>query len=139
MVKKAGRTIDKCKLGDRKINAHTHDEASPAAANGPLRTVLFRPGTRAICKCSAGECAPEDCDELFVVDAAGVHVATFHGTQYRATDETNSGGSGLSGLCIYRMPSRTNDALVDAEVLRIQTRLAEMNRRNAEFWARKEE
>jgi hypothetical protein len=138
MVKRVGRTIDKCKLGDRKINTHTHDEASPAAANGPLRTALFRPGTRAICKCAAGECAPADCDELYILDAADVHVATFHGTQYRATDETNSGGGGLSGLCVYRLPTTTGDAATDAAAALIRNRLAEMNLANQAFWARRD-
>jgi hypothetical protein len=94
-----------------------------AAANGPLRAALFAPGTRAICKCAAGECAREDCDALYIVDSNDARIAAFYGADFRAANETTSGG-----LSVYRMPARTNDAAIDAAADLIRNRLADIKR-----------
>ncbi|MGA8762490.1 MAG: hypothetical protein WB562_06335 [Candidatus Sulfotelmatobacter sp.] len=125
----------RCKPPQKRIDTHrTQDSASPLMANGPLRTALFRPGTAAQCKCSAGECSPEDCDELWIFDETGTRIACFYGSDFRATDEENSGGSGVSGLCVYKMPARTEDAAIDKAVLQIRQRLHDINVANAAFW-----
>jgi hypothetical protein len=130
----------KLRPGKLKIDIHRTRDAvmvSDAVANGPARTAIFRPGTRAICKCAAGECAPGDCDELWVYDVDNNKIACFYGNQFRATDETGSGGA-PSGLCVYRVPSTTGDKAIDDAVLGIQKRLADINKANAEFWAVRE-
>lgn len=119
------------------VSVHTRDEASPLAANGPLRVALFRPGAKAICACRAGDCEPSECNALYVLAEDGDHVATFWGCAYRAmVQEPTSNGTG--GLCIYRMPQTTGDAATDAAASLIRNRLAEMSAANAAFWARRD-
>jgi hypothetical protein len=123
-----------------KINTHrTRDEmgVSAAVANGKLRQALFRPGTRALCKCAAGACDQSECNELWIFDEVGNKIACFYGTDFRAQDENNS-VAGVSGLCIYRMPAQkkeegntTQDAVPPVS---LNEQIAEVNRRNAEFW-----
>jgi hypothetical protein len=105
---------------------------SDALANGALRVALFKPGTRAICKCAAGDCAPDQCDALYLIDSDDNHIATFHGSQFGAANETDSEGSGVSGLCVYRTPQATRD---DNRLLRLRDALVKMNEQNATFWA----
>jgi hypothetical protein len=115
-----------------KIETHrTRDEVSPAVANGPLRVALFRPGTRTTCKCMAEGSDASTCDALYVMDADGNQIATFHGTQYRAADETNSGDGLPSGICIYATPTRTSD---EDRLSHLQSALVRLNQKNAEFW-----
>ena len=105
-----------------------------AAANGPLQVAAFRPGSRAICRCMAEEgCKPEDCDALYIADSAGNHVATFHGPQYRATDETNH-DAGMRGLCVYRLPKTTTTKDED-RLVQLRDALVRLNKQNADFWA----
>lgn len=121
------------------IRTHHHltrDSASPTLANGSLRVALFRPKSDAVCRCAAGECKQADCDALYVLDSAGEHLATFHGSAFRAIDEENASGTGVSGLCIYKMPSNTRD---NDRLLALRDALARLNRKNAEYWKRKEE
>ena len=118
----------------KKINIHpTRDSVTDAAANGPLRVALFRPGSKAQCACAAGECRAEVCDTLYVFDESGANVATFRGAHFRATDEQTS--QGVSGLCIYKVPVGTRDE----RHLPLSDALARMNQRNAEFWKRDDE
>ena len=122
-----------CKSQQKIDTHHTRDAASLQAANGPLRVALFRPGSRGVCKCQAEDGVdPADCDALYVMDSDGAHIATFHGSEFRAADEENSGGAGLSGLCVYKMPMPTRDK---AECCR--SMLTALNRRNAAFWQRR--
>lgn len=117
---------------------HTKDEASPQAASGALCVALFRPGARAVCRCTAEECSPGECDALHVLAPDGGQTATFWGAAYRAMAlESTSDCTG--GLCIYRMPQTTGDAATDAAASLIRNRLAEMKMVNAKFWARKNE
>jgi hypothetical protein len=128
----------RCKPHQRKINTHppTRDSVmvTDSVANGALRTALFRPGTRAQCKCAAGACAPDVCDELWIYDAGGDRIACFYGREFRATDEDVSVGD-VSGLCVYKMPKATSDAAIDKAVLQIRQRLSDVNTANAAFWA----
>jgi hypothetical protein len=129
----------RCKPGKKKIDQHpTRDVASPAAANGPLRVALYRPGHTALCQCAAEQSDPKKCAALLIYDG-DEHVATFHGTNFRAAEEQDPAGVGLSGLVVYRMPSgQTQDAAPQlAEGEKLFMRLQEINRRNAEFWEKR--
>jgi hypothetical protein len=115
--------------GDRRIVAlhATRDAATPSAANA-LRVAAFKPGTRAQCKCAAGECSQDKCDALYVMDEAGNRLATFHGKGWRAlSDESNP-------LTVYRMP---NSATQDAS--KAPLTLAGLNRINREFYGQETE
>jgi hypothetical protein len=115
----------KCRSGRAKIDIHPspNPAVTDAAANGPLRAALFPSGSRAICKCSAGECARGACDALYILDDNDVRIAGFYGADFRAANETDSGG-----LSVYRMPARTNDAAIDAAADLIRNRLADIKR-----------
>jgi hypothetical protein len=102
-------------------------DVSPTVAKA-CRKGLHPPDHTALCKCGAGECAFEDCAELGIFDAAGNHIASYFGRQYRATYEEPTQTS-QGGLTVYAIPNaqkNTRDANVRA--------MSEINRRNAEFW-----
>jgi hypothetical protein len=99
----------------------TRDATTPAAATGPLKIAAFKQGTRAQCRCAAGECKESECDALYVMDESGNRLATFHGKGWRAlSNETDP-------LTVYRMPgSATQDAGKSPLTL---ARLNEMHRK----------
>jgi len=111
----------------RIISLHmTRDAASTAAATGPLKVAAFKPGSRAQCKCAAGECKESECDALYVMDEAGNRLATFHGAGWRALSDASN------PLVVYRMPgSATQDAGK-------RLTLAGLNEINRAFYARPE-
>jgi hypothetical protein len=111
--------IQRCSGG--LIDIHrTRDAASPGAASR-LKVAAFQPGTRVQCKCAAGECSPDVCDELRVLDSQNAKLATFHGRGWQAVSD---GGS----LTIFRMPgSATQDA-------NRRFTLADLNRINRKFY-----
>jgi hypothetical protein len=96
----------RCAGGNKIVDLHaTRDQASPGAAAGPLKTAAFKPGTRAQCKCAAGECSEAQCDELRIMDADNNKLATFHGKGWQAHSDAKN------PLVVYRMPgSATQDA-----------------------------
>ena len=71
---------------------------------------MFRPGSTAMCECEASETDEAHCAKMHIHDENGARVATFHGAQYSATEEQFPPGSGLSGLCVYRLPGGAADA-----------------------------
>jgi hypothetical protein len=71
----------------------------------------------------SGECAREACDTLYIVDSNDRRIAAFYGADFRAANETTSGG-----LSVYRTPARTGDAAIDAAADLIRNRLATIQR-----------
>jgi hypothetical protein len=119
----------------RRVSLHrTRDAATYDAAMGPLRYALFRPGTQAQCKCEAGECGPEDCDELWICDPSGNRIACFYGSEFRAVEEENSGGSQLRGLCVYKMPSQEDKDPRTQDAKPVTPTLADINRKHRQLW-----
>jgi hypothetical protein len=120
----------------RGINAHRTRDAvtfSDAAAEQSA-VAVFRKGHNATCRCMAEEgCTPEECDSLYITDENGAHWATLQGAALRARQLQNG------SIAIYRASVQTGDAAIDRAVGMIRERLAEVNRRNAEFWRRKDE
>jgi hypothetical protein len=113
-----------------KPSTHTRDEVSSKAAEA-MQFGLFGKGHTAQCRCSAGECATEDCDAVYVHDGTGRRIATLHGRDVRAKI-LDSGH-----LAVYRLPSPTRDEVHPVGCCR--DRLAGINQANAKFWARREE
>jgi hypothetical protein len=101
----------------------TRDADMSAAAANTLQVAMFRSGSKAICKCQNGECAPADCDALYVLDAAGNRGATFHGKQYRAMEKDG-------GLCVYKLSAQ------QALDSRPKITVADVDRMNREAYAR---
>jgi hypothetical protein len=111
----------------RPISFHqTRDAVSVSdAAASSLQVAMFRSGSRAVCQCQAGECAPPDCSALYIVDENDNHLATFHGKQFRVKEKPE-------GLCVYQLtPEQTRDS-------RAAITLADINRMGRELWKRPE-
>jgi len=101
----------------------TRDAAMSDGAATQLQVAMFRPGSKAICRCQSGECAPPECDALYVTDAAGNRGCTFHGKQYRAMEKDD-------GLCVYKLsPQQAHDS-------RPKITIADVDRMNREMYAR---
>jgi hypothetical protein len=112
----------------RIITQHaTKDQASPAAAAGPLKIAAFRPGSRAQCRCSLGECSEAACDGLHVFDQGGTKLATFHGANWRAYSDASN------PLVIYQLPSGSSPT---KDAGQKPLTLADLNRINREFYER---
>lgn len=96
-------------FSEREHATRDQGQVSPAAAAGPLKIAAFRPGSRAQCKCSLGECSEAACDGLHVFDQAGTKVATFHGSNWRAyADASNP-------LVIYQISNVSGSPTKDAD------------------------
>lgn len=116
----------RCTGGKRIVDVHATRDAvsvSDGAATGSLKVAAFKPGTRAICRCQNGECAPAQCDQLYVLDGDDTRLATFHGAGWRAHSDANN------PLVVYRMA-----ATQDARPAKIT--IADVDRWNREAYAR---
>jgi hypothetical protein len=124
--------VPKCKLTKNKITQHKPRRGEPGVTNDAaqaMRIAIFKPGCRAMCKCAAGLCSEEDCNEMGIFDANDEQLCSF-GPEFRAADEPATATMPVGGLVVYRIPNarqNTQDANVQA--------VRELNRRHREFWA----
>jgi hypothetical protein len=126
--------MKKCKW--KGVNHHRTRDAVTFSDGAAEQTAvaIFRRGHNATCRCMAEEgCAPENCDALYITDEGGERLATLQGASLRARQLQNG------SIAVYRASVTTGDAAIDRAVVQIRTRLAEINQRNAEFWARRTE
>jgi len=118
----------------RGINHHRTSDAVSSGAAKLLQIAKFPVGHSSVCNCVAsnGKIAPEACDGLCIYDGDNAEVAKFSGRQFRA--QQNEDGS----ISVWALPNtQTRDrerCCRDHSV-----RLAEINARNSQFWARSEE
>lgn len=116
----------------RGVNRHPTRDAVQVSDGAVQQTAvaMFKQGYNSTCRCMVEEgCKPEDCDALFITDQNGQHLATLHGSELRARQLQNG------ALAVYRASVKTGDAAIDRAVVEIRNRLAEINRRNSDYWA----
>jgi hypothetical protein len=100
------------------------------AAAFQKRIALFGHDATAACKCSLVEgMDSRDCDELGVFDRDNEHIATFHGREFRCTQEPPTEDRPIGGLVVYRVPGGEQGTR-DRNIVWA----AETNRRNSAYW-----
>ncbi len=122
----------KVKESKDKIRQHALRRGEPMttdAAASAMRIAVFRPGCRALCKCQAGMCPPEECDEMGIFSEEDEQLCSF-GPEFRAANEPATEANLVGGLVVYRIKGARQNTQ-DQNVLAIR----DLNRRHREFWA----
>ena len=120
----------------RGANHHyTTDAVSPSAMK-LFQVGQFPPGYSGVCNCMAsnGAMKSEDCDGLSVYDAEGYKVVQFWGEQFRGRQDE---AGNVAVWVVPRVMTQTQDHRPCRDTGAHGERLAELNARNSEFWARR--